>query len=79
MRSDALDLRWFKDLNMRYDPKLAPKKSITIKFHDGILNGEKFTFEDRDKITIGRSENCDIVLKISDNLSSNIAQIHCVI
>jgi len=39
VRSDALDLRWFKDTHIRFDPKLAPKKSITIKFHDGILNG----------------------------------------
>ncbi len=23
VRSDALDLRWFKDTNLRYDPKLA--------------------------------------------------------
>jgi len=53
---------------------MALKKSITIKFHDGILNGEKFTFEDRDKIAIGRSSNCDIVLKPNENThSSNIA------
>ena len=39
VRSDALDLRWFKDTHIRFDPKLGPKKSITIKFHDGILNG----------------------------------------
>jgi hypothetical protein len=65
---------------MRYDPKLAEKKSITIKFHDGILNGEKFTFEDRDKIAIGRSTNCDIVLTPNENThSSNIAQIHCIL
>ena len=75
VRSDALDLRWFKDSNFRYDPRLAEKKSITIKFHDGILNGEKFTFEEKDKITIGRSTNCDIVLTPNDNAgqSSNIA------
>ncbi len=74
-----MDLRWFKDTNMRFDPKFAPKKSITIKFHDGILNGQKFTFEDQDKITIGLSEKCDISLKHTDNNNSNLFQIHCIL
>jgi hypothetical protein len=72
MRNDSLDLRWFTDQDIRYDPKLAAKKSITLKFHDGALAGTKLSFESKDKLTIGRSSECDIVLPITA-LASNVS------
>lgn len=71
IRNDSLELRWYnRGSDIRYDPRLAPKKSITIKFHDGLLAGTKLIFEGKDKISIGRSPDCDIVLPVP-NLSSN--------
>lgn len=72
-RSDSLDLRWFTTSDVKNDPKLSTQRSITLKFHDGLLSGTKLTL-DKDKITIGRSPSCDIVLTpTSESKASNIA------
>ncbi len=65
IRNDSIELRWFQEEEIRNDPKLAPQKSITLKFHDGAKAGEKIRFENKDRITIGRSPQCDIFLPIS--------------
>jgi pSer/pThr/pTyr-binding forkhead associated (FHA) protein len=78
LRNDSLDLRWFNESDIRNDPKLAPKKSITLKFHDGALAGQKLNIEDKDRISIGRGKECDIILPIS-NKNSNISNFHALL
>jgi pSer/pThr/pTyr-binding forkhead associated (FHA) protein len=79
MRNDSLDIRWFNGgSDIRYDPKLAQKKSITLKFHDGLLTGTKVTFESQDKLTLGQSPDCDIVLPVTSgkSITTNLSQVH---
>jgi len=40
--NDSLELRYFDAKN---EPKVGNKKSITLKFHDGALAGNKFVLE----------------------------------
>jgi hypothetical protein len=40
--NDSQELRYFDAKN---EPKISNKKSITLKFHDGALAGNKFVLE----------------------------------
>lgn len=66
---DALELRYFDDKN---EPKLHTKKSITLKFHDGALSGNKFVLESK-RTTIGRSNNRDLIIPSS---ATTVSKLH---
>jgi len=40
--NDAQELRYY---DIKNEPKISNKKSITLKFHDGALAGNKFVLE----------------------------------
>ena len=67
--NDALELRYFDDSN---EPTLGSKKSITLKFHDGALAGNKFVLESK-RTTIGRSNNRDLIIPSS---ATTVSKLH---
>ena len=70
--NDACELRYYDPKN---DPKLANKKSITLKFHDGALAGNKFVLESK-WTTIGRSNNRDLIIPSS---ATTVSKLHSTI
>ncbi|TNV72753.1 hypothetical protein FGO68_gene17254 [Halteria grandinella] len=86
VRADAMDLKWIssEQRELLNDPRPSKVKSITLKFHDGILAGQKFTLggpgvANKDKYLIGKSPQCDIVIPSQTQAQSSLSQVHAVI
>ena len=67
--NDTHDPRYFDHRN---EPKIAHKKSITLKFHDGALAGNKFVLEAK-RTTIGRSNNRDLIIP---SIATTVSKLH---
>ncbi|CDW72418.1 UNKNOWN [Stylonychia lemnae] len=70
--NDSLELRYFDAKN---EPKVSNKKSITLKFHDGALAGNKFVLEQK-RTTIGRSNNRDLIIP---STATTVSKLHSTI
>ena len=70
--NDAQELRYYDAKN---ECKIGNKKSITLKFHDGALAGNKFCLDGK-RTTIGRSNNRDLIIPSS---ASTVSKLHATI
>ena len=60
---------------MKNEPKISNKKSITLKFHDGALSGNKFVLESK-RTTIGRSNNRDLIIP---STATTVSKLHATV
>lgn len=70
--NDAQELRYYDAKN---EPKIGNKKSITLKFHDGALAGNKFVLEQK-RTTVGRSNNRDLIIP---STATTVSKLHSTI
>lgn len=66
---DGQELRYY---DVKNEPKTSNKKSISLKFHDGALAGNKFVLEQK-RSTIGRSNNRDLIIPSS---ATTVSKLH---
>ena len=72
IQNDALELRYYDE---KSEPKISNKKSVSLKFHDGALQGHKFCLEAK-RTTIGRSNNRDLIIPSS---ATTVSKLHATI
>jgi len=70
--NDAVEFRYFDAKN---EPKTSHKKSITLKFHDGALVGNKFVLEAK-KTTFGRSNQRELIIP---STATTVSKLHCTL
>ena len=61
--------------DVKNEAKISNKKSITLKFHDGALAGNKFSL-DAKRTTIGRSNNRELIIPSS---ATTVSKLHAAL